>query len=113
MQYIDVLVEDQGLMFARVEYVSGDTYTVRYMGPTKRAGVYDFEDTTYNIDRESVDHYYDGEKDLGYIRVKDGWAKTDTGSSSDSEYEPSESEDDTETEEESLEDEDEEEAPEN
>ena len=104
MQYIDVLVEDQGTLFARVEYVSGDTYTVRYMSPTKTPGLYDFEDTTYDIERESVNHYYDGEKDLGYMRVKDGWVKTDE---SDSDYEPSESEYETETEEESLEDEDE------
>ena len=98
-RYVDVLVEDQGVLLARIERVS-DTggFTVRYLGPTKRAGVYDFEDTEYDIEAACINDYHDDETTIGYIKVAGGWVKAASAEeSSESEYEPTDTDESSES----------------
>lgn len=103
MTLIDVLVElDDGTQsncLAKIEGETEDTYTVRYMSPTKKywgdQKIYTYEKTTYTIDKGCVSGFYDStkEEDAGMEKVDGGWVKVEN----DSDYVPSGSEE-TETE---------------
>jgi hypothetical protein len=103
---VDVLVElDNGETaecVAKIVKVSGDTFTVRYLSETtkKHGGgvVYDYEKTTYDIDRASIAGYYEttNESDAGFIELdKGGWVRVGSAVESDSDYVPSDEDTDT------------------
>jgi len=113
MPYIDVVVEDDNgntqTAFAHVEKVSSKNgpYLIRYMSPTDVPNVYNFETTTYTIDRECIDYFYTADDTLPYSKTENGWTLVMSEDTSESEYEPSDTEE-SESESESLEDEDDE-----
>ena len=101
-QLVDVLAEDdngkQFIAQAQVESVDNDLYTVRYLSPSKRPGVFKFEKETYQIELESIDYFYETLDEFGFTETEDGTWIEKSGESSDSEYSAgSEDESDTET----------------
>ena len=93
---VDVLIElDNGTttdLVAKVIAETPKTFTIRYLSPTKKLHgdlvIYNYEATTYEIDKECVSGYYDSanEEDAGFIKVDGGWVQAE----SDSDYVPSE-----------------------
>jgi hypothetical protein len=93
---VDVLNElDNGKtvdLVAKIVSETAKTFTVQYLSPTKKTHgdlvIYNYESTTYEIDKACVSGYYDStnEEDAGFIKVDGGWIQAET----DSDYQPSE-----------------------
>jgi hypothetical protein len=85
-----------GVYLASVLEETPATYKVRYLVYRKK-GIYDYEDTVEEIEKDAVCGMYDPEdteEAAGFIRVEGGFVQKDE----DEEYEPSDSEDDDENE---------------
>ena len=97
MQFVDILTEDdegnQTNSIAWVEFVHNDLYTIRYLCPTKKKDLYKFENKTYDVELESINYFYDGLKDFGFVETPEGWLKTHD--SHDSDYSASTEDTDT------------------
>ena len=90
--YIDVLTEDdfgkRTVTVARIESVSEDQYTIRYLVPTKNAGLFDFEKETSIIDLECIDYFHPNVTTIGYTKTGQFWTRNQDEADTESEYEP-------------------------
>ena len=113
---VDILLEDDVIMLAKVVETLENSFKVKYFVQTKKIygdqKIYDYEDIVNEVDKECVSGYYDENEDesaAGFTHIKGvGFVRNED----DSEYEPDEEseddEDEDEDEDEESEDEDEE-----
>ena len=102
---VDAGLEKHVYLIARIVRTQGTVFTIQFLSPTDEhtkhdQTIYKYEDETYDIEDDSISHYYDtsNESDIGYKQVDVGaWVKFDD---IDEDYSPSEEEDDDEQEEE-------------
>ena len=85
-------------LVAKIVGETSKTFTVRYLSPTKKLFgdqvIYNYEDSTYEIDKECVSGYYDStnEEDAGFLKIEGGWVQENDDSDYTTSEEP-ESED--------------------
>lgn len=93
MALVDINVQDNGVMLARICYQTDSGYMVQFLEESK-PGIFKFEKTKTEISNEEISGFYDTEdmSQAGYTDIGDGKYTQD-----DSDYNPSsedESEDD-------------------
>ena len=90
-------------LLARVEKVTAETYTVRYLSPTKKLHqgqvVYRWDEQTENVPHESISGFYETDDitQAGYVVYDNGTIVKDEDSS-DEDYVPSDEDDDSDSE---------------
>ena len=90
-------------LLARVEKVSAEAYTVRYLSPTKKLHqgqvVYRWDEQTENVPHESISGFYETDDitQAGYVVYDNGTIVKDEDSS-DEDYVPSDEDDDSDSE---------------
>lgn len=89
-------------LLARVENVTAEAYTVRYLSPTKKLYqgqvVYRWDEQTENVPHESISGFYETDDitQAGFVVYDNGTIVKDDGSDTDEDYVPSDEDDDDE-----------------
>lgn len=88
---IDVVMDDEEVMLAKIVDESDTTYKVKYLNLVKDGTLYKYTREIYEIEKECVSGFYgeeDDEEDAGFTRVEGGYIPNEMTS----EYAPSDDE---------------------